>query len=331
MWPCSGWTDDPFQREDDAVPTDVAAVDADHLAQWCAEHLGSPPAEELFRSGHLSAVIGLRLGDGRRVVVKIRPSSPRITACVAVQRHMFAVGYPCPRPLTDPAPFGDDLATAEAYVPGGATFPTSDPVVAAADAFAWLIRLAPPAAEVGPLEPPPSWAHWDQAGDTLWPSPEDEDVDLNVVRSEGWIDEAGRRARDRLRVGGSEPVIGHCDWLADNLDWSRDRLLVVHDWDSMISESEDILVGLAAALYSARTDELASVEETEKFLTAYCRARGRHFSPDERERAWAAGVWTRANDAKFQDAMGLPVTSLSESQAAERLRRAGTSGLPGHL
>jgi hypothetical protein len=64
------------------------------------EHLGSPPADEIFRSGYLSAVIGLRLADGREVVVKVRPDSPRIAACVEVQRRVFQAGYPCPQPLT---------------------------------------------------------------------------------------------------------------------------------------------------------------------------------------------------------------------------------------
>jgi hypothetical protein len=36
------------------------------------EHLGSPPADEIFRSGYLSVVIGLRLADDRAVVVKAR-------------------------------------------------------------------------------------------------------------------------------------------------------------------------------------------------------------------------------------------------------------------
>ena len=95
-------------------------VDPGRLAHWCVEHLGSPPADEIFRSGYLSAVIGLRLADGRAVVVKVRPGAPRVAACVAVQRRLFASGYPCPEPLTGAAPFGDELATAEAYVPGGA-------------------------------------------------------------------------------------------------------------------------------------------------------------------------------------------------------------------
>ncbi len=83
----------------------VPAVDPARLAQWCEEHLGSPPAGEIFRSGYLSAVIGLRLADSRAVVVKVRPDSPRMAACVEVQRRLFESGYPCPEPLTGAAPF----------------------------------------------------------------------------------------------------------------------------------------------------------------------------------------------------------------------------------
>jgi hypothetical protein len=300
-------------------------VDPACLARWCMEHLGSPPADEIFRAGYLSAVIGLRLADDREVIVKVRPDSPRIAACVEVQRRMFQAGYPCPQPLTGAASFGDSVATAEAYVPGGAMLP--DPGHAArafAEAFARLIRLAPRPAEVPTLDPAPSWAAWNHAGDGLWPSPEDPDVNLNEVAGPEWIDDAGRRARDRLRASESEAVIGHCDWLAGNLRWSGDALLVVHDWDSMIADSEAILVGFAAALYSTvSADELATVEDTERFIVAYCHARGRELSAGELGRSWAAGVWTRACDAKYQHMVGQPITSLSENDARERLRRAG--------
>lgn len=303
----------------------MRAVDTDRLARWCIEHLGSPPAAETFRSGHLSVVIGLRLADGREVVVKVRPDSPRVAACVEVQRHLFRAGYPCPRPLTAATPFGDAVASAESYVPGGALLPSANHAASGfAGAFERLIRLAPRPAEVSTLDPPPSWAAWNHAGDGLWPCPEGSEVDLNEVVGAEWIDDAGRRAGDRLRTGESDPVIGHCDWLAGNLRWNGDELLVVHDWDSVIAESEAVLVGFAAALYSTvSADRLATVEDTERFLLAYGQARGRDFSTGERRRSWAAGVWTRAYDAKYQHAVGQPVTSLSEGEARERLRRAG--------
>ena len=141
------------------------------------ENLGSPPAREIFRSGHLSRVIGLRLADDRAVVVKVRPNAPRIAACVEVQRRMFQAGFPCPEPLTSASPFDDDLATAETYVPGGAVLPSaSHPATAFAEAFARLITAAPRPAEVPGLDPAPSWAAWDHPGEGLWPCPEDPDL-----------------------------------------------------------------------------------------------------------------------------------------------------------
>jgi len=96
---------------------------------------------------------------------------------------MFQAGYPCPRPLTGAAPFGGDVATAEAYVAGGAMLPSKDHAARAfAEAFARLIRLAPRPAEVSTLDPAPSWAAWNHAGDGLWPCPEDPGVNLNEGR-----------------------------------------------------------------------------------------------------------------------------------------------------
>jgi hypothetical protein len=245
---------------------------------------------------------------------------------VDVQRRLFESGYPCPEPLTGAAPLGGDVATAEAYVPGGAMLPSAEGSARAfAAALARLVTLAPRPGEVPALDPSPSWAAWNHAEPGLWPQSEDGDVNLNEVPGAAWIDDAGRRARDRLRAGGaSEAVIGHCDWLAGNLRWSGDTLLVVHDWDSVTADSEAVLAGFAAALYSTvDANELATVEEGERFLDAYCDARGREFSANELERSWAAGVWTRAYDARCQHAAGQPVVSLTENQARERLRRAG--------
>src|SRR5215469_11821823 len=131
------------------------------LAKWCGEYLRSTPVDEIFRSGYLSRVIGLRLADGRAVVVKVRPDSPRIAACVEVQRRLFECGYPCPEPLTAAVPFEDRVATAEAYVSGGADLPSAGRSAwAFAEAFARLVKLAPKPAEVSTLDPAPSWAGW---------------------------------------------------------------------------------------------------------------------------------------------------------------------------
>ena len=48
------------------------------LAAWCRRWLGAEPVAVLFRAGYLSEVTGLRLADGREVVVKARPPAARM-------------------------------------------------------------------------------------------------------------------------------------------------------------------------------------------------------------------------------------------------------------
>lgn len=300
----------------------LPVVAAASLAAWCEAQLGSPPESELFRTGHLACVIGTRLADGREVVVKVRPADPRIAACTEVQRRVFESGYPCPQPLAGPAPLDEYEATAESYVPGGAALPDSGPSAQPfAAALARLVHLAPRPGQVPSLAPAPPWAAWNHSQGGLWPWPEDLDLNLNEVHGSSWIDAAARAARQKLLEAHDPAVIGHADWITENLRWHGNRLLVVHDWDSLITDSEAVIAGLAAAIYPYPA--LATVTGTSEFLDAYATARGRPFSPGELQRCWAAGVWTRAFDAKKQEAAGRPVVVLSQDEADERLRRAG--------
>ena len=301
---------------------ELPAVDAASLATWCERHLGSPVESELFRTGHLTRVVGTRLADGREVVVRVRPAAPRIAECTEVQRRLFDAGYPCPQPLAGPAPLGEYEATAESHVAGGTLLPdsgrTAQPFAAA---LAQLVDLAPRPRQTPSLAPAPPWAAWNHGQGGLWPWPEDLDVDLNQVDGPRWIDAAGQAARQKLREGQDQAVIGHGDWITDNLRWHGNRLLVAYDWDSLIADSEAIIAGLAAAIYLYPA--LATVTETREFLDAYATARERPFTPGELQRCWAAGVWTRAFDTKQEHAAGQPVTRLTQDEAHERLRRAG--------
>jgi Phosphotransferase enzyme family len=304
-------------RENGQVAFAARAVDAASLAAWCEAHLGSPPERELFRTGNLTCVIGTRLADGREVVVRVRPAAARIAACTEVQRHLFDAGYPCPQPLAGPAPLGQHEATAESHVPGGAVLPDSGRAAQPfAAALAQLVRLAPQPARVPSLEPAPAWAAWNHDQGGLWPPPEDPHVDLNQVDGPEWIDAAGLAARQKLREGQDQPAIGHGDWITDNLRWEGSRLLVAYDWDSLIADSEAVIAGLGAAIYLMPA--LATVAETSEFLDAYAAARGRPFSPGELQRCWAAGLWTRAFEAKKDQAAGRPVLSLTEEESRER-------------
>jgi Phosphotransferase enzyme family len=309
----------PF-GENEQVAFEVPVINAPSLAAWSDLYLGSPVVGELFRTGHLACVIGARLADGREVVVKVRPAAPRTAACTEVQRCLFGSGYPCPQPLAGPAPLDGYEATAESYIAGEAMLPASGRAAQPfAVALAQLVDQAPRPEQVPSLAPAPAWTAWNHDQGGLWPWPDDQDVDLNEIEGPGWIDAAARAARQRLQDGHDRAVIGHGDWFTDNLRWHGNRLLVAYDWDSLIADSEPVIAGLAAAIYPAP----ATVTETRDFLAAYAAARGRSFSPGELQRCWAAGVWTRAFDAKKEHAAGQPVISLTQGEAHERLRRAG--------
>lgn len=302
---------------------ELPAVSAASLAAWCEMNLGSPAETELFRTGHLTRVIGARLADGRDVVVRIRPPAPRVAACTEVQRRLFDAGYPCPQPLAGPTLLDGYEATAETCLTDGDSLPdTGRKAQPFAAALAQLVRLAPRPDHVPSLTPAPAWAAWNHSQSELWPKAVDVDMDLNAVDGPAWLDAAARAARHKLGEGSDPAVIGHSDWITDNLRWDGGQLLVVYDWDSLIADSEPVIAGLAAAIYLYPA--LPTVTETGEFLDAYAIARGRPFSPAELRRCWAAGVWTRAFDAKQQHAAGRSVSSvLTHDEARERLRRAG--------
>jgi hypothetical protein len=296
------------------------------LGEWSERWLGSPISEVLFETGSLSAVAGVKLADDREVVIKVRRSSPRLDAAYLVQRHVWRCGYPAPEPLVPPVPLGAaECASAEQLVPGG-DIGGRRPGAAgrSAEALAWLLRVAPSIADVSDLSPSPPWAAWDHAGPGLWPAPDGRPEGLTAVPGPGWLNDAGFRCRERLGRYRAPRVLGHADWHADNVRWSGDKLLVVHDWDSVVYQAEAVVAGLAAAIFpaSGASWQPATITESEDFLNAYIRARSAPWSRDDIEAFWAATVWTRAFDAKEESADG-PVTSLSPAEALARLALAG--------
>ncbi|AQZ67073.1 unnamed protein product [[Actinomadura] parvosata subsp. kistnae] len=300
------------------------------LAEWCETWLGAAPGRELFRTGHLSVVRGLELGDGRRVVVKCRAADEaRIRGCVEVQRHLAAAGFPCPAPLTGPAPLGDgSVVTAEEYVEGDEQFGGSDPARAFAQALARLVRLAPPPDAVGPLTPAPPWMGWEHDEDGVWPWPDDLDADLNAAPGPDWLDDLGRRVRARLTGTRLPPVVGHGDFESQNLRWRGGELAAVHDWDSVVALPEPAVAGAAAAVFTetGRSTVRAGVEESARFLECYVRARGLSWGPEEWGVAWAAGLWVRAFNAKKAVVAGAGQDALDQlaAQAETRLHLMGS-------
>jgi Phosphotransferase enzyme family len=300
-------------------------VDLAALTEWCTRWLGAPPATELFGTGYLSAVKGLRLTDGREVVVKVRPSAPRLAGCAAVHRALWQAGFPCPEPLVDLQPLNGHAASAEVLIPGADQPPDRGLAALSAAALARLVALAPKPGSVPSLAPSPSFAGWDHHAPGLWPRPEDRDVDLNAYQEPRWLDRVASAVRAQLRAYASDPVIGHCDWHPENLHWRGAELVAVHDWDSVICQPEPAIAGFAAVSFLGIGGpvSLASVEDSAAFLDAYQRARGCRWTARDHAAFWAAGLWQRAFDAKTQSLDGDPEQILTRHEAMARLRRAG--------
>ena len=310
------------------VGSGIEEVEGAELSAWCAQHLGSESAETLFAAGNLSRVVGLRLRDGRNVVVKVRPAEARLAGCAEVQRRLWGSGFPCPEPLAGPAPLAETgyAVNAEVLIEGGAAYPPgegADRAEAFASLLARFIDLAPSPDDVPGLAPSPAWINWDHQFPGVWPPPDDRDVDLNQLPETAWLDELGHAARTRLAATrATAPVIGHCDWESHNLEFRDGEPWAVHDWDSVVCAAETVIVGVAAAMWPAGVDSVgAGIEQSEQFLDAYQRARGRAFSPQQVEEVWAAGVWIRAFNAKKFLLDG--VDTLSGEEAEERARRGG--------
>lgn len=294
------------------------------LSEWCARYLGAPAEEVIFSIQQISSVTGLRLRDGRRVVVKVRPPAERIRTCAAIQHLLWERGFACPQPLAGPAAYGDAIATAEALVDGGAALPRAGAAPHFARTLAQLVGLVA-TVPAGTLESAPYWMNWSHDLDGTWPP--DPNVDLNARPGPDWLERAGAAARARLRAAPELPnEIGHADWESQNLRWRGTELHVAHDWDSLVRRPEAIIAGMAALMFpsTGTPNEAATIEESETFLDAYQAERRRVFARDEHEVAWAAGLWIGAWKAKKALDHGDPAVAADlAGHAQERLRRAG--------
>jgi hypothetical protein len=261
------------------------------IADWCRRELGSSPRRRLFGGGHTGNVTGVELGDGRQVVVKLRPPDERVHAVIALQQTMFDMGFPCPEPLTAPSPLGGLLVTAETFVPAGRP-PPRPPAPECAERLAALVALTGDPHDFPGLDPAPPWVAWDHGGTGRWPPPDDLELDLNGRDTPSWLDDAADRVRARLAADGWPPVIGHCDWEAHNLGWRNGQIAVVYDWDSLAIRSEPAVAGAAATVFASVPGGrvAAGLDETDDFLDAYRRRRPR-WDGDATELAHAAGLW----------------------------------------
>jgi Ser/Thr protein kinase RdoA (MazF antagonist) len=272
--------------------------------------------EVLFVAGYLSEVVGVRLADGREVVVKRRvDESGRAARCVTAQRLLAEQAFPCAMPLTD-AIVSDGVAMhAERFVPGGEleTRATLEVAARSGRLLADLVRRLA-TLDLDPPLPNPEWVRWDAM-------PEHE----AAVAEPAWIDHAIQRVRTKLAGCDLPPVLGHADWEAQNIRWQNGKAHVVHDWDSLAWLPEAAIAGSAAGIFATHgKTTLAPLESSEAFLQAYESERGAPFSPYETEIAWAASVWEALRIAREELHSNRPklIYERLNAERGERLTRA---------
>jgi hypothetical protein len=307
----------------------VPSTDFDpRLVKWCQQELSAAPIEQLMASAHMSDVQGVRLDDGRSVVIKSRRDpTGRAKTCVAVQRHAADAGFPCAHPLTD-ATYIDDLAIhAEEWRPGGDLVRGDSPALAEQSArlYAQLaaiiehLQLAPPL-------PNPEWVNWTHTGPGIWPPNDLHDNRPLATHLPPALKAVATRTRARLAKAAHLPcVLGHADWETQNLRWNHDSPYAVHDWDSIAWLPEAALVGAASGAFaSAETPTLAPIQSSEAFIAAYQQERGRTFTPEETQLAWAASLWPALHNARGEFLWNSQPVALTEvlTQGEERLQRA---------
>jgi hypothetical protein len=284
--------------------------------RWCRGFLGGEPVAVLFVVSHLSEVVGVRLADGREVVVKRRvDASGRAGRCVVAQTLLAEQGFPCPMPLTRAVIDDGSSVHAEQFVAGGEVETEDSP--AAAERSAVLLadlvrRLA--GFDLAPPLPNPEWVRWDALPDRQAPA-----------AVPAWVEDTTSRVQAKLAGCELQPVLGHADWEAQNMRWQGDKPLAVHDWDSLAWLPEAALAGTAAGVFASHDQPtLAPIESSAAFLHAYEAARGVRFTSYETEIAWAASIWVALHNARGELVYNRPRLSYDrlESQHIERLTRA---------
>lgn len=97
--------------------------DPEHIAaivdRFCGRSLGSRIKRYEFFASSVLSVYGVRLSDGRHVVIKAARRSfgaALLGAALTVQSHLAASGFPCPSPLLGPAALERGICVVEEHL-----------------------------------------------------------------------------------------------------------------------------------------------------------------------------------------------------------------------
>ena len=172
--------------------TDDARYISRALDEFCRRELGCAPAWTLFYQSSVSAVAGIELSDGRKVVIKAHQpdwSFERLQEVARLQSMVATELRLAPRVVAGPASPGNGLATVEEYVNRGSVRNGHEAPVrrALSQPLHAVIEYLTAAAPVTAL--PPSLLTSTPA-DALWPRPHSKLFDFDATRDGAeYIDE----------------------------------------------------------------------------------------------------------------------------------------------
>jgi hypothetical protein len=291
----------------DVFGTREASRIVEIVEAFAREQLGSGVDGYLHYGSSVGSTHCVELLDGRRVVIKVRPTAADapvpidredLEQIMAVQRHLATHGYPCPEPLLGPVPLGRGLATVETYLDRGIHRDAHDPHVrdlVAVGLREQIGRLSPLVATVRPK-------HFEVPRDRLFPRPHGR-LFVPSEADTGWVRELAGRARAIAESVPSPPELGHCDFRVEHIRFEGDAIVATYDWDSVALRPELEIVGTNAHGHTADWSQEAirrvpTLEGMLGFLAAYDRARPVPFTREQHRgaRAWAAywiayGAW----------------------------------------
>lgn len=320
----------------DADPVAISAK----ICAYADRILGAVVDGAGFYRVSVGCVAGVRLDDGRGVVIKVRRdrrSAAFFAACHRVLEHLRSEGFPCPEPLAEPIHSDGVWWTCERLLERGERRDAHDPAVrrTVAGALAEVVRLTASLGEVpglfgawfSSLAPavgsggvamgdaeiatggsicPPVGAR--QLEDRVWPKPHSPLFDFDATKEGAeWIDALAARARAKRHTAAGADVIGHFDWRVEHLRFEGDRVVASYDWDSLHWERETVMVGAAAHAFTADWQregvvQVPSLEEMRGFVDDYEDGRGRAFSREERRTIGASLVYSLAYTARCNHA-----------------------------
>ena len=281
---------------------------------FLGRHLGTGIAALDFTRIGSGIILGVTLGDGRPAVVRLYPpatDAAHLHSVQDVQLHLVAQGFPAPRPLLGPTPFGVGLATVEGrlFEPPPTAGDDRSARRALAEGLACFVRYAATLshhadlAGRGPLGPP--------APGSVFPEPVGTPFDFAATTGGAeWIEELGGRARVVLDAAPpSDPVVGHFGWRVENVAITQGHLVGVFDWAQVGSATEAVVLGSAAHQFTidgrAAHPRVPTPEEVREFVADYEGARGRALTPPERVEAKAAYVYFTAYGARCEHVLAV--------------------------